>query len=189
MQYPRISPLTIAWGVAGTLIALSFGFKWWLLVHPTDTRTVPLLGPLDSTHVHASLLIMNQQTPVFLCSPKYMLASQEVHFEDNNCSVVHVHATGVTLATFFDSIEVSLRDGCLSVPDMPVLCGTSDSQVRAVVNGVEVELSDLRYRVLENNDHILINYGPESGPALRFKYNQVPSIPITVNEPSAGQLY
>ena len=34
-----------------------------------------------------------------------------------------------------------------------------------------------------NNDHILINYGPETGTMLRFKYNQVPSIPVTVNEP------
>lgn len=58
-----------------------------------------------------------------------------------------------------------------------------------MVNGAEMSVDMLPYYVFRNNDHILINYGPESGDLLRFKYNQVPQIPLSVNEPEADNPY
>jgi hypothetical protein len=189
MKSGSLSLVVIAWLCAGFFVVLALGARFWMEVHPVETRVVPPLGALDSTHLHASILIMNADQPIFLCDKKYMLASQEVHFEDDNCSVVHAHATGVTLMTFLDSIDVSLDDTCLSIPDRSPLCRSEQEMLRVVVNGMEMKIADLRFRELVNNDHILINYGSESGSALRFKYNQVPSIPVSVNQPASGQIF
>ena len=53
-----------------------------------------------------------------------------------------------------------------------------------MLNGSEFLVADLPYYEFKNNDHILINYGPEKGAALKFKYNNIPQIPLDVNEPS-----
>ncbi len=138
---------------------------------------VPIVGEVGSTHTHASLLVMDRDKPVSFCMQKYMLASQVVHFEDANCLVVHKHATGVTLDTFFKTINVVLTQKCLTIPDMQPLCEDGENTLRVVVNGAEVLISELPYYELQNNDHILLNYGPEEGALLRYKYNQVPNIP------------
>ena len=115
---------------------------------------------------------------------KYMLKSKSVHMEDGNCYVIHKHATGVTLPTFFHSIGVELSASCIETPAEGKFCNDGTKTLRAVINGKEMPISDLPYYELQNNDHILINYGPEEGLTLRFKYNQVPPIPVDVNEPA-----
>ncbi len=120
---------------------------------------------------------------VNFCQPKYMLKSRVVHFEDNECYVVHKHATGVTLPTFFKTLDVRMTPSCIETPDEGKFCNDGDNTLRAVVNGVEIPVTELSYYELRNNDHILINFGPEEGTDLLFKYNQIPNIPQDVNKP------
>lgn len=119
---------------------------------------------------------------VSFCDPKYMLKNPLVHFENDNCAVIHKHATGVTLPTFLQTLGVEMTSRCITVPDLGKQCNGEGNVLRVVYNGEEVPIADLSYHELENNDHILINFGKEVGASLKFKYNQVPVIPLDVNE-------
>ncbi|MDO8521286.1 MAG: hypothetical protein Q7S52_04175, partial [bacterium] len=145
-------------------------------------REVPVLGAPGSTHAHASLLIMIGSRAVSFCDPKFMLKNPLMHFENDNCTVIHKHATGVTLPTFLKTLGVELTSRCITIPDEKKQCNGEGKILRVVYNGKEVPVEDLSYHELENNDHILINFGPEEGAELKFKYNQVPTIPLEVNE-------
>ncbi len=183
MDSPTRWVYTWAWVIALCFCAFALAYKFYLNAPREALRTIPMVGAVGSTHAHASLLVMDRNNAVSFCSKKYMLASQVAHFEDDDCTVVHKHATGVTLDTFLKTIEVSLTDSCLTITGQPPLCSDAKNTLRVVLNGEEVKASTIPYYELRNNDHILINYGPETGALLRFKYNQVPNIPLDVNEP------
>jgi hypothetical protein len=159
-------------------------YKFIIEVPPRAPRIIPELGKAGSTHAHVSMLMFVGGDAVNFCEPRFMLKSQFVHFEDNNCRVIHKHATGVTLPIFFKTIGVELGETCITLPfNAKQYCNDDTNHLRVMVNGGEVPIPDLTYYELRNNDHVLINYGREEGGMLRFKYNQVPAIPIDINEP------
>ena len=175
--------------VALVLAGSALVYKYAFALPHTIARTIPSVGKVGSAHAHASLLVMNKDKVVSFCNPQFMLRSQYVHFENNNCTVVHRHASGVTIPTFLKTLGVELSSMCLSIPNDGKYCDNSKEHLSAVVNGKVVAISDLPYYEFKNNDHILINYGPEEGTMLKFKFNQVPPIPMDVNEPLAADAF
>lgn len=173
-----IAAMAIAVSIAGSAYAYKV-----LSVPPPPPRELPVLGVPGSEHAHAALLVMIGNKAANFCDPKYMLKSRVVHFEDNECFIVHKHATGVTLPTFFRTLGIKMTASCIETPDDGKFCNDSKNTLRAVINGVPFPISELSYYELKNNDHILINYGPEEGAELTFKYNQIPNIPEDVNQP------
>ena len=178
----HVSPLWSAFAIALIIASLAAYYKFVLAVPLPPPRTIPVVGVPGSTHTHATMYVMIGDTVINFCSPKFMLKSPLTHFEDNNCIVVHKHATGVTLQTFFKSIGVTLDPKCLMVPDRTPYCVDSEHKLSVVINKKEISVGELNYYELRNNDHILINYGPEMGDDLLFKYNQVPDVPLDVNK-------
>lgn len=158
-------------------------YKYVIDTGPIIPSEIPAVGKVGSDHAHASMLVMVDDRILNFCSSEFMLKSQYVHFENGNCAVVHRHAKGVTIPTFLKTIGISLTKECLTVPNEKPYCESSTEHLHAVVNGKEMAIELLPYYVFRNNDHILISYGKESGDMLLFKYNQVPQIPLDVNEP------
>lgn len=174
----------LAFLISLTIAGSAFVYKFYFLRPPVIPREIPKLGVPGSTHAHASFLIMIEKKALDFCDPKFMLKSKTVHMENGNCYVIHKHATGVTLPTFLHTIGVELSSSCIETPNDGKYCNEGDKRLRAMINGSEVPISDLPYYELQNNDHILINYGVEEGNTLRFKYNQIPVIPLDINEPA-----
>ena len=109
---PYIIAIAVALFFAGSAAVYKYGFE-----HKTKLPSaLPIIDKVGSDHAHASLLIMVGDRILNFCSPDYMLKSQYVHFEDNNCSVVHRHARGVTIPTFLKTIGVGLTPDCLTTP-------------------------------------------------------------------------
>lgn len=165
------------------IAAGAFAFKFYIETPERPTRVMPVLGVPGSDHAHASMLIFIGTRSVNFCDPKFMLKHALVHFEDDNCTIIHKHATGVTLPTFLKTLGVALSGSCIVLSDGVKHCNEGANVLRVVYNAEEVPIGELVYHELRNNDHILINYGPEEGATLRFKYNQVPHIPDDINEP------
>ncbi len=183
---PYIIAVIIAVIIAGSAAVYKYVIEDSMVL-PTE---LPQVGKVGSDHAHASLLIMVGDRILNFCTPDYMLKSQYVHFEDGNCSVVHRHARGVTIPTFLKTLGIGLTEDCLTVPgDKKTYCANGKDKLRAVINGAEMPIARLPYYVFRNNDHILINFGSESEDMLRFKYNQVPQIPLDVNEPEPENMY
>lgn len=175
--------------IIATLVALFIAgsaavYKFVIEEPPRVPHVLPILGQAGSTHAHVSLLIFVGDKPLNFCEPRFMLRSPFVHFEDNNCQVVHKHATGVTLPVFFKTIGVELTSACIALPfNNERYCNSGKKHLRVLINAKEVAIDELPYYELQNNDHILVNFGPEEGAFLRFKYNGVPNIPQDINEP------
>lgn len=177
------NPTAIAVVIAVLVTGVAAGYRLFDISESSShDRPIPDVGRAGSTHVHASLLIMVNNRMIDFCKPTYMLRSDIVHFEDDDCHTVHKHATGVTMATFLETIDVSIANDCLSIEGVSY-CREGLRRVRVVYNGVEIAPEELRYREIRNNDHVLINYGADDDLGLRFKYNQVPNIPHDINKP------
>ena len=173
----------IATIIAVAIAASAFVYKYVIDVPPPLPRVMPVIGEPGSAHTHTSLLIMIDERVVDFCDPKFMLKSVVAHFENSNCYVVHKHARGVTLPTFLKTVGVELSSNCITIMNEEKRCTNGSKRLSAVLNGQEIPVEDLSYYDLRNNDHILINYGSEDSIHLKFKYNQVPPIPLDVNEP------
>ncbi len=186
MEKKEYRAYIIAIGIATLIAGSAFFYKTMLWKASISPPVVPVLGVPGSTHSHASLLVIVGESAVDFCKPQYMLRSQYVHFKDNNCLVVHKQATGVTLQTFFKTIGVELTNACLAITPTDRHCINSANKLHVVINGADVPIENLVYYELQNNDHILINYGPEEGVLLRFKYNQVPNVPVGIDESPTG---
>ncbi len=182
MQMTTRMTYIIATAIAILIAGGAYGYKI-LSVPPPPPREVPALGELGSEHAHIALLVMIGKESVNFCKPAYMLKSRVAHFEDDECFIVHKHATGVTLPTFFRTLGVNMTASCIETPDDGKFCNDDNNTLRAVINGLPVAVSELSFYELKNNDHILVNYGPEDGATLKYKYNQIPNIPQDVNLP------
>ena len=171
--------------IAGSAGVYKYHFEKPEVIMPS----IPPVGTVGSDHAHASLVLMVNKSIVNFCTSQFMLKSQYVHFENNDCTTVHRHATGVTIPTFFKTIGVDLTSSCLTLPDSKHYCVNETDHLSAMINGKEFPIDQLSYYEFKNNDHILINYGPETGTELKFNYNSVPQIPLDVNEPITNPRY
>lgn len=106
---------------------------------PTDLE----IGILDKTkqkaHFHADLEVYINGNPIDFNNPKYFVMSRFMHMENSIPfeQTLHMHATGVPLWIFFDSVALELP-----------------SNTKAYVNGNEIQ--DYRNYVFNDGDKILI---------------------------------
>lgn len=103
------------------------------------------IGVLGSTHIHADFKTYVNGKSINFANPEYYMKSSFIHVDDNQnkedaSGVLHIHASGVPLWIFFDSISLELP-----------------SEMKAYVNGKEI--LDYKNYVFEDSDKILITDG------------------------------
>ncbi len=140
-----------------------------------EQATVPVVGEAESDHVHATLFIIVDNQRVDFFDKKYMEANPLVHFENDDGSVVHAHATGVTLSYFLSTLNVSFSGTCLRLDTGEQYCTDGSKKLRIIVAGQEVH-DPSRY-VMREGDKILVAYGDDDMVGLRLKVNSIPDLP------------
>jgi len=98
------------------------------------------IGLLNSAHIHADLKIYDSGESINIAQQKYFIKSKFVHIEaeenpQETGKVLHIHATGVPLSLFFESIGLKLE------------------HLRLFVNGAE---KDFDTYVPKDQDKILV---------------------------------
>ncbi|MGD8432167.1 MAG: protein-disulfide isomerase, partial [Nitrosopumilaceae archaeon] len=97
--------MLIAIGVLA-VIGLIVGYSAYLFA--TMTQTAPggpeNAGPLGSEHTHAGILVKIFGDTFDFSAPAYQIKSSWIHFEGNDGTTVHKHATGVTLGYLFETL-------------------------------------------------------------------------------------
>jgi len=91
--------------------------------------------------------------------PQYQLTSEYIHFENNEGSLIHRHATGVTLGFFFETMGVQLSEDCFRYTDGSY-CTNSEHALEFYVNAVKLDKLDSY--VVQQGDRIVISYGNDS---------------------------
>ncbi len=152
----------IALGVLA-LIALIVGYSVYVFV-TMDQSTVPggpeNAGPLGSEHSHAGVLVKIFGDAFDFSAPAYQIKSAWIHFEGNDGTTIHKHATGVTLGYLFNTLSLGLDDQCFEFQDGRNFCTNEDYSLRFFIN--DEEISDVRDYEITEDDMVLISYGAET---------------------------
>jgi len=134
------------------------------------------LGPVGSTHEHVDFLVYMNDEPVDFSNPRYFVRSSFVHVESDNVGgagkVIHVHATGVPLNMFFESVNMRLAEDCFRMDDGRMFCNDGTNELRFYVNGVRNE--EYGDHILRDDDKILISYGDYSEQELQDQLARIP---------------
>ena len=151
----------IAIGVL-SLIAVIVGYSGYLFINMTETAPggPENAGALGSEHAHAAILVKIFGDTFEFASPAFQIKSSWIHFEGNDGSTIHKHASGVDLGFLFDTLSIGLDDQCYIFPDGKSFCTNEDYTLKFFINREQVD--NLRdYEIMED-DRVLIQFGSET---------------------------
>ena len=124
--------------------------------------THPIADPYDGEyHVHADFHIVVRDTLVNLDADLFQTTSEQelhpdAHLHDNNGDVKHIHAEGLTFASFLESLEIGLTDSCLTLDNE--YCSGEIEEVLLFVNG-DLYTQPISTYIPVDDDSILLYYG------------------------------
>lgn len=144
------------------VIAVIVGYSAYLFANMTETAPggPPEAGALGSEHSHAGILVKIFGDTFDFSAPAYQIKSSWIHFEGNDGTTIHKHATGVKIGYLFETLRLGLDDKCFEFQDGRSFCTNDDYTLRFFVNGEQV--NDIRDYELKEDDKILISYGAET---------------------------
>ncbi len=145
------------------VIAVIVGYAAWTFVN-MDQSAVPggpeNAGALGSEHSHAGILVKIFGDSFDFSAPAYQIKSSWIHFEGNDGTTIHKHATGVTLGYLFETLSLGLDDQCFTFQDGRSFCTDDEYSLKFFINGEVVD--DIRDYEISEDDKILISYGAET---------------------------
>ena len=136
----------------------------------------PDAGPLGSEHSHAGILVKIFGDTFDFSAPAYQIKSSWIHFEGNDGTTVHKHATGVKLGYLFDTLSLGLDDQCFEFQDGRSFCTNDDYSLKFFINGQQV--SDVRDYEIQEDDKILISYGAETQEEIDAQLAELDAQPL-----------
>lgn len=139
------------------LVAIGWGVFQWI-------ANAPRIGPIGSTHIHQDVKVYLDGTQLSLSQQKYQVRTPQVHVEGGDGDVIHVHATGVPIEMFFDSLDMSFSSECFKADNGNNYCNNGNRTLKFYVNGVPN--SEFEKYQLRDLDKILVSYGFESDAAI-----------------------
>ena len=144
------------------IIAVIVGYSVYVFLN-MDQSAVPggpeNAGPLGSDHAHAGILVKIFGDTFGFDGAAYQIKSQWIHFEGNDGTTIHKHATGVTVGFLFDTLGLGLDDQCYVFKDGKSFCTTEDYSLKFFINDEPVD--DIRDHEITEDDKILISYGAD----------------------------
>jgi hypothetical protein len=124
------------------------------------------IGVLDKTkqehHYHADFKVYIDGQELNFNQEKYFVKSRFIHVEndvqEDSGEVLHMHATGVPLWIFFESVGMKFEKDCFTSDTEKEYCNNAEKSLKFYVNGKENnEFGDY---VFNDDDKLLISYGP-----------------------------
>lgn len=131
------------------------------------------IGRLGSQHIHADWKIYINGDPFDLSAVSHMQRMREdnsvssfIHVDsgspppEKTGDLLHMHATGVPLSLFFESIGMKLTKDCLEISSTEKYCNDNKNTLKFYVNEKQNDLYE--GYVFSDLDKILVSYGPKN---------------------------
>lgn len=136
------------------------------------------IGSIGSTHIHADFAIYLYGKEITPLPSQYFVLSPYVHVETGPGagSVIHIHATGVPLKMFFNSMGMTLNSQCFDTAREKTFCNTGDDKIKMFIkhyNSTWEQNTQYGDYVFQDLDKILITYGNESQEQIIAQENNV----------------
>ena len=139
----------------------------------------PNAGTLGSEHVHSSMLVKLHGDTFDFAGPAYQIKSSWIHFEAQDGSTIHRHATGVTTGYLFETMGIGLDDECYTFRGTAgdrVFCNNDDYSLKFYLNHAQVP--NITDYIFEDGDKILISYGDETQEEIDSQLAELDAQPI-----------
>lgn len=117
-------------------------------------------GVLGSEHSHTGILVEIFGDEFDFSSPSYQLKNRWIHFEGNDGTTIHKHATGVSMGYLFESLAIGVDEKCFVFPNDKEYCNTEKYTLKFFVNGDQI--SSITDHVSMDGDRVLISFGDET---------------------------
>ena len=137
----------------------------------------PQIGPIGSTHQHIDLLIHVDGQIIDLNQTQYAHQSNYAHLHQNETDVIHLHAINIPLNWFMDSLNIPVTDSSLTL-DGQTYNEDELNKLHIIINGEEID--DIEY-VLQDEDKLLVLYGPENEEEIEAIIELIPDRARVVN--------
>ena len=124
------------------------------------------IGILGTQHIHADFRVYVNGKSLNFADDRYYMKSSFIHVDsgapapEKTGDIVHMHATGVPLWIFFESIGMDLNKECITPENKEKFCSDGNNKLKFFVN--EIENNEFENYVFNDLDKILISYGDES---------------------------
>jgi len=159
-------------------------YKYYLVLKENENLKEILkdLGELagidnyGSLHLHADIKIFINGKELVIYRPENFEKNKFVHFHETtdpskpNENVIHIHAKGITLKQFLNTLNIKLNNNCLTVDNINY-CNNEENQLKVYVNNKK--LDDYENYVIKDLDRILISYGPDDKNRINEELNKV----------------
>lgn len=142
------------------------------------------MGILGSQHIHADWKVYFNGKPSAFTDKSHMErmrnnqpVSSFIHVDsgapapEKTGDVLHMHATGIPLWVFFNSVGMDFNKDCIALENKEKFCNEGNKKLKFFVNGKGN--SEFENYVFNDLDKILISYGDESKEEIK---NQLSSI-------------
>ena len=142
------------------------------------------IGVLDTQHIHADWKVYIDGKALDFSDKSHMErmrnnqpVSSFIHVDsgaptpEKTGDVLHMHATGIPLWLFFNSIGMDFNKDCITLENKEKFCNDGNKKLKLFVNGKES--NEFENYVFNDLDKILISYGSESEEEIK---NQLYSI-------------
>jgi len=136
----------------------------------------PSIGPWDSTHEHTAFLIFINGNILDLSKPEYMVRARRVHIESLDGTIIHKHATGITIGHLLESLGIGFDESCIKDDRGNSYCNNDDKNLKFYVN--EKLNNDFNNYIIKDNDKVLITYGSENEDVINGQLNFLNNINI-----------
>ena len=144
------------WAIVAVVIIALVGIGYVVATSiPASSGIV--VGPPGSTHIHHDIKVYVNGRAIDFSQARYQLRSRVVHFEGGDGSVLHTHATGMTLGYALDTMGIQLND-CLTV-DGTKYCNEGNKTLKVYVNSQPAD--NASEYLMRDLDKILVSYGSE----------------------------
>jgi hypothetical protein len=145
------------------------------------------IGPLGSTHIHAELAVYINGAQLRFNENKYFegeLHERYTHLHAPHDTLVHVHATRVTIGRFMNGIDVPFNATCITDKNGERLCNDGANTLKFYVNGEENPAFD-KY-VIKDKDKILISYGNYSEEQIKEQIDSITDFAVAASQGLIG---
>jgi len=142
------------------------------------------IGILGSQHIHSDWKIYINGKTLDLSDKSHMErmrsnlpVSSFIHVDsdapapEKTGDVLHMHAEGVPLWIFFNSIGMDFNKDCITLENKEKFCKDSNKKLKFFVNGKES--NEFENYVFNDLDKILISYGNENEEEIRTQLNSI----------------
>ncbi len=165
------------------LLLLLAGGIWFAY---SSISNSPRIGAVGSTHIHQDFKVyLNGKNSIDFSQRKYQVRVPYVHVEDNDGDIIHVHATGVRLGMFFDSLGMQLTKECFKADDGTSYCNGNGKTLKFYVNNVSN--TEFGNYLLHDLDKILVSYGSENNATIQPQLTSITNKALEQSQKAANE--